>query len=125
MTDQTSSLSIPPKWREKFLIKRIDEDSIEITLEQRDSILKALDAGARFIQIGKYTLMLNAIKSIDPKIEPNNIPPRPDDVIRKEVGLKDGVYQVEESPNPEVELWDKLYGEKDKTLIPKTASSQG
>jgi len=43
----------------------------------RDEILKALNDGARFIQIGKYTLMLNSIKSIDPLWGEENIPPRP------------------------------------------------
>ncbi len=51
----------------RYLIKRIDEDSIEISEQQRDYILGALQGGVRFVQIGDHTLMLNAIKSIDPK----------------------------------------------------------
>jgi hypothetical protein len=104
-----SQNNIPEKFREKYLIKRIGEDDIEITLEQRDNILKALNGGARFIQVGKYTLMLNSIKSIDPKWGGANIPPRPvklydysdpkDDVVGRKISNKD-----------EIDLWDSLFG---------------
>lgn len=77
MTDLKLSSSIPSEWRERFLIKRIDEEDIEISLPERNAIIDALNRGARFIQLRKYTLMINAIKSIDPLFEPNNIPPRP------------------------------------------------
>lgn len=88
------------KWDEKFLIKRIGEENIEITLRQRNDILTALNDGARFVQIGKYTLMINSIKSIDPRYEPDNIPPshpytyKPEEFkIEKSMKLLDGVYK--------------------------------
>lgn len=110
MNDQKSSLSIPSEWQEHFLIKRIDEEDIKITLEERNAIIKALNDGTRFVQIGKYTLMLNSIKSIDPVYEPYNIPKRP---------REDWQYITENGEmdrklvnKDQIDLWDKLYGKK-------------
>jgi len=100
MEDQKLPLSIPSEWEERFLIKRIDEKDIIISLEERNSILDNLRKGIRFVQIGKYTLMLNSIKSIDPFYEPDNIPPKP------------GVYETKEK----LELWEKLFGYSVKQL---------
>ena len=50
--DESNSLILPEEWQEKFLIKRIDEENIEITLAQRNEILESLSKGDRFIQIG-------------------------------------------------------------------------
>jgi hypothetical protein len=112
MADRTSSLSIPANWQEHFLIKRIDEKDIEIDLEQRNAILQALNAGARFIQIKKYTLMLNSIKSIDPKYEPDNIPPRPVEYyIYNGDATKEKVTKTLANGS-DIELWDKLYANK-------------
>jgi hypothetical protein len=102
---------IPEEWQEHFLIKRIQEDSITITLQERDAILKALNEGQKFIQVGKFTLMLNAIKSIDPVYPPDNIPQRP-----KELEMHPGAI-MDRSQNPimnqkEIDLWDKIFGEK-------------
>ena len=74
---------------ETLLIKRFDEKNIQITIKQRNLILEALNRGDRFIQVGKYTLMINAIKSIDPEF-PNR---KSDDevtdpFVRKTLGLK-------------------------------------
>ena len=78
-------------FKEKYLIKRIDEQDTEISVEERNEILRALNDGQRFIQLGKYTLMLNSIKSIDPKYGSKNIPPKPEPhFIGSEVG-EDGV----------------------------------
>lgn len=74
----TQTGKIPDKWQEKYLIKRIDEDDIEISVQERNGILQALNSGQRFIQIKKYTLMLNGIKSIDPKWGEKNIPSKPE-----------------------------------------------
>ena len=127
MENQELPLSIPPEWRERFLIKRIDEEDIEITLEERNRILQSLNAGIRFIQIGKYTLMLNSIKSIDPYYEPNNIPDRPE-LTKPEFNYAEEVdpnnpknkvmnqkcwnpKQIEESKK-RIELWDRLFKDK-------------
>ena len=82
-----SNLVIPEKWQEKYLIKRIGEEDIEITVEERNAILQMLNDGVRFVQIGRYTLMLNAVKSIDPKWGKENIPPRPEIIIKKDYGV--------------------------------------
>lgn len=115
MKNQKLSLSqnnIPEKWRERFYIKRIGEDDIEISLEARDEILKALNAGVRFIQIGKYTLMLNSIKSIDPKWGDKNIPPRPEKSLHiTHVSGKNKVL-TKIINQEEIDLWNELFGEK-------------
>jgi len=99
----------PSKWEEKFLIKRIDEQDIEITLEQRNAILKALNDGQRFIQVGKYTLMLNGIKSIDPKWGANNIPDRPS--INKRAEIIDGKGIIIITNQNEIDEWNTSFGE--------------
>lgn len=66
MNDLTSYSSTQSKDNRKFLIKRIDAEDIEIDNAERMIVLKALNAGVRFVQVRDYTLMLNAIKSIDP-----------------------------------------------------------
>lgn len=118
MTNQKLSTltqnEIPEKFREKFLLKRIDEDDIEITLEQRNIILKALENGSRFVQIKKHTLMLNALKSIDPKYPPYNIPPRPREItetveiVKGKNGYETAVQEVKNKK--EILLWDYLFG---------------
>lgn len=105
-----SPLSIPPEWRERFLIKRIKEEDIEITLEQRNTILECLNRGDQFIQIGKYTLMLNSIKSIDPYYEPDNIPPCPPQ--EKKVVIESGSAQIEYIDTPLRKKWIELFGKR-------------
>ena len=107
LLDQTQT-GIPKEWGERFIIKRIDEDNIEISLAERDEILKALNRGDRFIQIGKYTLMINAIKSIDPKYGAENIPPKPTVVFE----LVDGIAQQTEESKRLISLWSELYENK-------------
>ena len=106
MVKDESALSIPPEWQEKFLIKRIGEEDIEITLIQRNFILKAFSNGDNFIQIGKYTLMVNSIKSIDPYYEPNNIPPRPtsDYIMRDGMSVDKNAKAITE--------WEKWYSKR-------------
>ncbi len=86
-TGQKSPLSIPSKWRERFVIKRIKEEDIFISLETRNAILSAMEKGQNFVQVGKYTLMINSISSINPYWEPDNIPPCPDRRYSKERAL--------------------------------------
>lgn len=114
MVDQTSHLLIPPEWRERFIIKRFDEKDIEITLMERNAILQALRKGTRFIQVGKFTLMLNSIRSIDPYYPPDNIPPKPalrfENVFDKEKNI---YIQTETKASREkVELWERLFSDK-------------
>jgi len=118
MTNQKLSTlqnDIPEKWRERYYIKRIGEDDIEISLQARDGILTALNNGVRFIQIGKFTLMLNSIKSIDPKWGSNNIPPRPK-IRYINLGMNEKTGQVVREQNKEdikeLEKWHNLFGDK-------------
>lgn len=113
MTDQKLSTfpSIPEKWQEKFVIKRIGEDDIEITLDQRDAILQSLNAGTRFVQIKKYTIMLNSIKSIDPLWGDHNVPPRPK-AVHKALDINEHgnmEFQVDDAEQKE---WDAIFGKK-------------
>ena len=66
------------KFRPRYLVKRFDDEEIEISEETRNAIIDSMAKGDRFIQIGHYTLMVNGIKSIDPKYGKKNIPPSPE-----------------------------------------------
>jgi hypothetical protein len=105
---------LPEEFQSKFYIKRIDETDIEINLSQRNKILEALNAGQRFIQIGQYTLMLNSIKSIDPRYQPDNIPPEPYRYAsHHEFDQENKVYyEVQGEEREEYVLWQKLFGSK-------------
>ena len=103
--------TIPIKWQERFIIKRIDEANIEISLAERDGILRAMNIGQRFVQVRKYTLMVNTIKSIDPLWGDDNIPPRPTEVLdyvktNKENTLLEVVLNQEE-----LDEWDSFFKE--------------
>ena len=106
---------IPEKWREKYLLKRIGEDDIEMSLEERNEILKSLMTNARFIQIGKHTIMVNTIKSIDPKWGEKNIPPRPKE--RRTGELIKGTYHYKIENKEELLLWDMLFKERQKNPL--------
>lgn len=60
-----------------YLVKRIDEDDILVDRATRDAILNSMAAGVRFIQVREYTLMINSIKSIDPRWGEPNVPKAP------------------------------------------------
>ncbi len=110
MAEEKELQSLPQtrtgKYAERFVLKRIDEQDIEISLEQRNSILEKINSGARFIQIDKYTLMVNSIKSIDPKWGSKNIPPRPSEKCE----LIEGRAVVVNSD--ELDEWDNLFSKK-------------
>jgi len=115
-SDQTLLLSLEPR----YLIKRIDEDDIEIGVKERDLVLKALEINARFVKLGEYVLMLNAIKSIDPKYGPQNIPPRPAPKYLSEPSSISSTGAAYDSSGEKmipinqklIEQWDKLYDSK-------------
>ncbi len=131
-TNQKSALStrnktsIPLKWQERFIIKRIKEGNILISLEERNAILQEMARGTNFVQVGKYTLMINSIKSIDPYWGPSNIPPRPSErpkkfehkrteingqtvFVRKET---EESRKEREAIKKEQEEWDKIFGKR-------------
>lgn len=99
------------KYEERFIIKRFDDEPIEITLTERNLALKVIDSGGRFIQVGKYTLMANGIKSIDPKWGKDNIPPRPQE--QYDYSEPDGNTMKGKLLNKEeLDEWDSLFGGK-------------
>lgn len=95
----------PEKFEERFLLKRIGEEDIEITLAQRNALIEALGSSSRFIQINKHTIMVNAIKSIDPLWGEENIPPRP---RPKDYYLEE--YNRDPENDTEGREWDKVFG---------------
>ena len=121
--NQKSHLSIPSEWQERFVIKRINDKEIVISLEERNAILKEMARGINFVQVGKYTLMINAIKSIDPFWGPSNIPPCPDPVFESEQVERNGktifVEREIESSKQERELWNRIFGKENILLPPK------
>src|SRR5579884_1065694 len=85
---------LPDKWKPKYILKRIGEEDLTISLETRNEILRQLERGGKFIQIGEYTIMLNAIKSIDPYWGARNIPPRPKEERLYEIAGNTSVWTV-------------------------------
>lgn len=74
---QTGLVKRPAKWEERFILKRINEEDLELSLIERNAILQAMGNKDRFVQVRKYTIMINAISGIDPKWGEKNIPPYP------------------------------------------------
>lgn len=107
-----SDSRVPEKWKKKYILKRIDEEDIIITLEERNIILAALSNNVRFVQIGEFTLMVNAIKSVEPFWGGNNIPPRPK--VYSFGGMGDGKYEKEQEA--EQREWDIYFGKKKEAL---------
>lgn len=65
------------EYKMQYVIKRIDEDDILIDRETRDKMLQAMASGTRFVQVREYTLMINSIKSIEPRWGEPNVAPEP------------------------------------------------
>lgn len=107
LSPQTQLGNIPAKWKEKFVLKRIDEEDIVLSLEERNGILQSLNKGDRFVQIRKHTLMLNSIKSIDPYWGERNVPPRP-------LPSDHRLEPVNRNPENDIEgrEWDKYFGKE-------------
>lgn len=114
----TSENQLPEKWKPKYRLKRIGEDDIIISQPTRNIIVKQLQTGGKFVQIGEFTIMLNSIKSIDPFWPPLNIPPRPrlleayDEIPGDLTRLK-----ARSLNQDELDEWDKYF--KDKMAIEK------
>jgi hypothetical protein len=103
---------MPSKWQPRYILKRIGDEDIEISQQTRDEILKQLASGGKFAQIGEYTIMLNAIKSIDPKWGKNNVPPRPKEKLDyKQEDGKDTVHSYVINQD-ELDEWDKWFKNK-------------
>jgi len=115
-TNQKSPLSIPSKWQEKFVLKRIKEENMYISLETRNAILAAMERGQNFVQVGKYTLMINSISSIEPVWGPSNIPPCPKKQFNYRQIESNGqtivVEEETEESKKERELWSRCFPER-------------
>lgn len=108
----TSVSQLPEKWRPKYILKRIGEENITLSLETRDEILRQLASSGRFVQIGEFTVMLNSIKSIDPYWGKNNIPPRPKEEPTY-LPKPDGSGFITAIANQEeIDEWHKYFGER-------------
>ena len=100
--------NVPEKWQERYLLKRIGDEDLKLTLQQYNGILKALTEGAKFVKVNKHIIMLNAIKSIDPMWGEDNIPPRPNHRTLSAEGTDFKVY-IDDS---EGEEWDSYFKNK-------------
>lgn len=117
MLENLKSLTqgIPSKWKPKYILKRIGDEDINISLETRNEVLKQLANNGRYVQIGEYTIMLNAIKSIDPMYGPKNIPTRPEPSYEYLPGKgMDGenVMQQRITNQDEIDEWNEIFGNK-------------
>lgn len=103
---------LPKKWQPKYVLKRIGDEDINIGWETRNEILEQLARGGKYVQIGEYTIMLNSIKSIDPKWGSKNIPPRPPEEIStgSEIDSGTNTLKVNVMHNPEYDEWVKYFG---------------
>ena len=110
MSDQKLLSSRPSKWEETFILKRIGDEDIKLTLQERNAILGALQAGSRFVQVRRYTIMVNAIKSIDPEFGEQNIPPRPQE--QKAYDVIDGKAMLKITNQGELDEWDRTFGNR-------------
>jgi len=107
------SLSFPDAWKPMFLLHVIGSDEILITEKERDSILKAMSQGEKFLQVRQYTIMVNSIQMIRPRYAPDNVPPRPKVKISEAIEtLPDGTYgkKLYRTNGELADLWDKHFG---------------
>lgn len=107
-----SNSSTPAKYEESFLLKRIDENDIEISLRTRNEVIKALATNTRYIQIGKYTIMVNSIKSIDPVYGMKNIPPRPKELLEATFDKEKNTASTTVINQDEIDKWDAQFSKK-------------
>lgn len=54
------------EYEQNYVLHRIKLPPIEISKSSRDEILKRMDSGKTFVQLGDCTVMINTIASIDP-----------------------------------------------------------
>lgn len=62
-------IGLIPKSKEldqNYRIYRVKLNSIEISQQTRDELLRSMDQGKTYVQIGDYTIMINSIASIEP-----------------------------------------------------------
>ena len=100
-----------PDWlKPRYLLKRIDEPDIELSLEQRNGVANAMVRGDKVIFIGQSMIATFNIKSMDPIYGPDNIPPKPD--VMRLVKFENGLAKEVESEGDlaRLKLWEEFYG---------------
>lgn len=101
---------IPDLWKPQYIIKRVNGEEIPIKWDTRNKILEAMSNGARYVQIGEITLMVNSINSIDPTWGQINRPPRPQENQIIEFQGNTVIQRPDKDHRKIIELWDKLFG---------------
>lgn len=105
-----STSLIPPKWQEKYILKRIDEEDMEISLDTRNAIIESMKKGSSFIQLGKSTIMVKTIRSIEPKWGEANIPPRPREQLEiVSTDEQTATARTRVVNQNEIDEWDKIF----------------
>lgn len=109
---------LPKKWQPRYVLKRIGDEDIDIPWSTRNEILEQLARGGKYVQIGEYTIMLNAIKSIDPYWGAKNIPPMPSEYVTEGVHYDtlSNTYKSSMKKNPEYEEWNKYFSNENNKL---------
>jgi hypothetical protein len=107
---KSHTLAIPSKWQERFIVKRINDEDIEVSIDTRNAILERMANGERYVQIGKTTLMINSIRSIEPKWGEKNMPPRPKEV-KEYKDLGNGSMTQIVTNQEEIKEWDSFFKE--------------
>lgn len=111
LNDGFTISDIPDEWKPKYTIKRVNGEDIGIGWETRNRILEAMSSGARYVQIGEITLMVNSINSIDPVWGNNNHPPRPKPNTNVELDTKTNTAKyIINGSDEKLVLWDRLFG---------------
>lgn len=64
--DSVSLIPISKQFDQCYQINRVKQSSIYVSEDARNKVLDSLSSGKMFVQIGKYTVMLNTISSIEP-----------------------------------------------------------
>jgi len=81
--DGISLIKESKKYKQNYIMHRINLKPIEIDEKIRDMVLEFMNSGKKFIQIDNHTIMLNSISSIDPL----PIIPEPSEEVKKITNL--------------------------------------
>lgn len=112
------SEGLPEKWQKKYYVHVIGMESpILISEETKNNITEIMSRGMKFISLGEFTIMINSIKMIAPRYEPDNIPPMPTEQYKSYLNEETQIYIQELSNGEEIKLWKKMYGEQKKNLL--------
>lgn len=112
------SEDLPEKWQKKYYVHVIGMESpILISEETKNNITEIMSRGMKFISLGEFTIMVNSIKMIAPRYEPDNIPPCPHEQYKTVLDEKRDVFVQTLENEEEILLWERLYGKAVKNLL--------